>query len=182
MLLKRHIIIAIALLTAACASFNGNINAPWPTEIPEQSYFIESYKADAAEQRAASLERYLSWAKQFYLGSAFYNNGWLKVTKTAVTSLDSEQDKQIIQQKMVNLGRLVSPEWSKTTKTRVIYTRHISTWGSGLLKAIEENEQIAYIDKVTSDVHALLNREITPDDINSERYYATHYDEDDVFQ
>ena len=182
MLLKHHIIIAFALLVTACASFNNNTNKPWPTEIPERSYFIKYYEADPNEQSAASLDRYLSWAKQFYLGSTFYNNGWLKVTKTAVTSLDSEQDKETIQQKMTKLGELVSPEWSKTTKTRVIYTKHISTWGSGLLRAIEENEQISYIDKVTSDVYALLAREISPDDINSERYYTTDDEEDDVFQ
>lgn len=182
MSLKLNIIIALALLTSACVNFNNKTDAPWPAEIPEQSYFIEYYKVDANEQRSASLERYLSWVKQFYFGSTFYKNGWLKVTKTAVISLDSEKDKQVIQQKMTHLGKIISPEWSKTTKTRAIYTRHMSIWGSGLLEAIEENEQIAYIDKVTLDVHALLNRKISPDDINNERYYATRFEEDDVFQ
>ena len=182
MSLKLTIIMAFAVLTSACVSFNNNINESWPDEIPEQSYFISYYKADANEQRSASLKRYLSWVKKYYLGSTFYKNGWLKVTKTAVTSLDSDLDKQDMQEKMINLGRLISPEWSKTTKTRVIFTGHMSVWGSGLLTAIEKNESIAYIDKLTSDVQALLNREISPKDITSARYYPTDFDEDDVFQ
>ena len=72
---------------------------------------------------------------------------------------------------MLEIGRLVSPEWSKDNNYRVINTRHVSIWGNALNESIIKQEPFVVLDKVLADIKQLLSRTLTPEEIRYSRYY-----------
>jgi hypothetical protein len=51
-------------------------------------------------------------------------------------------------------------------------------WGNALRTAAEQNEQLAFVDKIEDDVDALLIKQLTSEDIVRERYYPVEdYDD-----
>lgn len=143
----------------------------WPASLPPQAYFVDYYIQDKANQEVLDLGEYLTWVKRFYLGWELYNQGWLKVADKLPQTLKSEEDKINSRNKVLNIGKLVAPEWAKDPRHRVINTRHLGIWGNAINESIVRSEQIQLLEKILTDVNDLLNKKIKPSDITSDRYY-----------
>ena len=101
-----------------------------------------------------------------------YPNGWNNITHDIVLKLKSAPTADNIKVKLDRLGLLISEEWAKNNKTRMISSYHVSVWGNALLKSLEQSETLELIDRVASDVDDLLARKIPAEIIVADRYYV----------
>lgn len=170
----KHTFIILAIVTAftgACSSTPGS-SAKWPSELPPEAYFKNYYLKDTAHQQVAPEDRYLLWVKRFYFGWELQARGWLQATQELVDTLPDAGDKQLAKAKSLEIAKLTSAEWAKDNCCRRINTRHIVVWANALNRSIVEHEQLKMLDKVLTDVQALLNESISPEDIQLGRYCA----------
>jgi hypothetical protein len=155
------------ILLSACT----HLKDQWPDQVPSRSQFIKSYNSDQPNKSVQTEQEYLLWVQRFYLGWEIYRRGWLQVTDELVAEVKDPTEKRIARKKMKNLGLKISREWAKKSKHRRIYTRHVAIWGNALLESLDKGESITLIDKVTSDVNALLAHKLEPKMITENRYY-----------
>lgn len=93
-------------------------------------------------------------------------------------SVDQEVDKTKLKRRMHKLGLNICIEWAQDNRFRNIDSSMIAVWGNALRTAAEQNEQLAFVDKIETDVSALLIKQLTAKDIVRERYYPVEdYDD-----
>ncbi len=176
---SKHIMISVFAILIACLSgcaLNKPQDPNWPNELPPRAYFLNQYQQDVTNKNIQSQEEYLSWIVRFYKGSELYPNGWNNITHDILLKLKNTPTADNIQAKLDQLGLLISEEWAKINKTRIINSLHVSVWGNALLKSLELNETLQLIDRVASDVDDLLARKIPAEVIAAERYYVQDED------
>lgn len=169
--MKRLFFIFISILLislTACSTVNQTQS--WPEAMPPKAYFVDYYNKDPEHQKVLSLDSYLRWIKRFYLGWELYRQGWLKVAHKLPQTVPPEEQAEV-KSKVLEIGRLVSPEWAKNQRYRVIHTQHLGIWGNAINESITRSEQNQLLDRIHKDVLALLDKEITPKDITEDRYY-----------
>ncbi|MBX2808742.1 MAG: hypothetical protein KTR20_08940 [Cellvibrionaceae bacterium] len=176
--MKAISLLVVLLCISSCATLP--TGDAWPDSIPPQAYFSAYYAQDPAHQQVSTEANYLKWIKRFYFGWELYGRGWLQATEELLDALDSPQAQASGRQLMADIGRLVSAEWAKDSRYRVINTRHISVWGNTLNDAIVKGEALLILERLLADVNALLNKDITPAAIRASRYYPD--DVDDFFK
>lgn len=169
------LVFIISLQGCAISTVNQTV---WPTELPPQSYFEDQYGQDAINANYQAIDQYLIWVMRFYQGWELYPNGWNKVTDDLLFSIKEPEIAQEIEEKMTEIGLLISGEWAKNNETRMINTRHVSIWGNALLKSIEQGETMAIINRVHDDVEDLLAKRISASVITENRFYS----EEDIFK
>jgi len=166
-----YLFILLISVISGCAT--NKIQDPnWPNELPPRAYFLEQYQHDLTNQKTQNQEEYLTWIVRFYKGSDLYPNGWNNITQDIVLKLKSAPTADNIKVKLDRLGLLISEEWAKNNKTRMISSYHVSVWGNALLKSLEQSETLELIDRVASDVDDLLARKIPAEIIVADRYYV----------
>ncbi len=165
-------IIYIILFALSGCAINKPQESSWPNELPPRAYFLDQYQQDITNKSIQSQEEYLLWIVRFYKGSDLYPNGWHNITQDIVLKLKNSPTTDNVQAKLDQLGLLISEEWAKNNKTRMINSLHVSVWGNALLKSLEQNETLHLIDRVTSDVDDLLARKLPVETILAERYYV----------
>lgn len=159
------------LLLGGCSSLQ---ESDWPRGIPAQSYFLEYYEQDAANQVLQSEADYLRWIKRFYTGLPPIP-GWLELSEQAMGELSSGVAQEL-QNDTYRLGRDISAEWAKNDQVRRIDTRMINIWRDAFLEARNRSEVLKYLDLWQADVNDLLSGELSDDDIYFERYYVDEFD------
>ena len=169
-------ILALIILSLSGCATNKPQTSSWPNELPPQAYFLDQYQQDLTNKKLQNQGEYLIWIVRFYKGSDLYPNGWNNITQDIVLKLKNSPTADSIKIKLDRLGLLISEEWAKNNKTRMISSYHVSVWGNALLKSLEQNETLALIDRVASDVDDLLARKIPVEVIAAERYYAQDED------
>ena len=166
-----YLFILLISVISGCAT--NKIQDPnWPNELPPRAYFLDQYQQDLTNQKTQNQEEYLTWIVRFYKGSDLYPNGWNNITQDIVLKLKSAPTADNIKVKLNLLGLLISEEWAKNNKTRMISSYHVSVWGNALLKSLEQSETLELIDRVASDVDDLLARKIPAEIIVADRYYV----------
>jgi hypothetical protein len=174
---KPFFYLALSLIFSGCASVKEK--KTWPAEIPPIHVYTDYYSQDVGHQTALTEQEYLLWVHRFYYGWALYNRGWLKATDELVATLKTENDKKDAKEKMLAIGKLVSPEWAKNKQYRVINSRHLGIWGNAINSSILAKEQMLMLDKILLDVQLLLEKRVEPNSIIEARYYLA--DSDDPF-
>ena len=171
MILRALFLSSLFLLLSACSSGAYHGSQPvWSDDIPARQYFIDHYRAGAfAEVQSES--DYLLWVQRFYLGWELYGRGWLKATEELAQTLSPGKERELAREKALAIGHLVSAEWAKNTRYRVINTRHLNIWGNALNKSVVKKEQLFVLDKILLDVNTLLQRTLAPQEIAYSRYY-----------
>lgn len=144
----------------------------WPEDLPPRAYFLKQYQQDTVNKNIQNQEEYLTWIIRFYKGWELYPSGWNNITQEVLLKLKNRQAANKVKVKMERLGLLISEEWAKNNKTRIINTRHVSVWGSALLKSLDHDETLQLIDRVSMDIDNLLAHKIAVDAIAADRYYA----------
>ncbi|AEG01882.1 hypothetical protein [Methylomonas methanica] len=172
----RRVIILGILLLPACATVQEN-DTDWPAQLPPHGYFLRSYQGDAINAGLQPLAQYLLWVKRFYRGWELYPSGWENVTRDLLLRVKQPELADEIEEKMGRLGLVISAEWAKNNRTRLINSRHVSIWGNALLKSLEQGETLQILERVAADVDDLLHHRISADVITASRFYA----EDDIF-
>lgn len=172
------LIAATTFFLSSCAN-----HAPkeklWPTDMPPRSDFVAAYEADLENKKDQDLDEYLLWVFRFYQGWELYRNGWSQVINDSLIGVTEPAVAAEIKTKMVFMGSSIACEWAKNKKDRRILTRHVVVWGNALIESIKRGERLSLIDKVLSDVAAILDQKIGKDDVKAERYYPK--DKDDIF-
>jgi len=161
----------ILLALSGCAT-NKPQDPNWPNELPPRAYFLDQYQLDLTNKNIQNQEEYLLWVVRFYKGSDLYPNGWHNITQDIVLKLKNSPTIDNVQAKLDRLGLLISEEWAKNNKTRMINSLHVSVWGNALLKSLEQNETLQLIDRVANDVDDLLARRLPVETIAADRYYV----------
>ena len=172
-------VIVVSLLLSACAN-QAPKEAQWPAEMPPRSFFVAAYEADNANKQDQKLDEYLLWVFRFYKGWELYRNGWSQVINDSLIGVTDPVVAHEIKTKMEFMGVNISREWAKNKKDRRILTRHVVVWGNALIESIKRGQRLTLINRVLSDVAAILDNKIDSDDIKAERYYPK--DKDDVFR
>jgi hypothetical protein len=166
-----YVFILLISILSGCAT-NKPQEPIWPNELPPRAYFLDQYQQDLTNKKIQDQEEYLSWIVRFYKGSDLYPNGWNNITQDIVFKLKNSPIAENIKVKLDRLGLLISEEWAKNNKTRMISSYHVSVWGNALLKSLEQSETLQLIDRVASDVDDLLARKIPAEIIVADRYYV----------
>lgn len=159
----------LALVAASCA------RAPvqpveWPDDLPPISHYHQIYDQDEENQAAQSRTKYLEWVVRFYHGWKLHQDGWHATTRDVLHGIEDGPGKQRLKRKMAHLGRMISGEWAKNSRSRRIRSRQLSVWGQALLDSIERGDEETLIDQVTHDVGALLSGDLDPAEITLARY------------
>lgn len=171
------IILSMVLLTA-CVNRPPNASH-WPADMPSRDFFVAAFNTDLENKADQKLDDYLLWVVRFYKGWELYRNGWSQVTEDSLIGVTDPALRQEIKTKMDFIGWSIACEWAKSKKDRRILTRHVVVWGNALIESIKRGEELKLINRVVSDVTAILESKIDLDDIKAERYYPK--DKDDAF-
>lgn len=140
----------------------------WPEKLPPQQYFIRAWQADTANQPLQDLEDYLLWVSRFYEGRPGIM-GWNSMTEALLQNV-GEQRRERMEQQRRELGMKIAAEWAKHNNTRLIDTAMLSLWGSVMIAKPGPEYQMTAMQAIARDVEALLNEELTPEQITEERY------------
>lgn len=153
--------------------------AAWPSNLPPRALYETAWKQDPINKKIQSLNSYLRWVIRFYQGWPVYDYGWLDITRDVLNSIKDPVEKELIAQRLVEMGQLISLEWSKDSPDRYIRTPTISTWGDALREAIERKEVQVLANRIFHDIDQLANQQLALNEITLKRYYDT--EEEDFF-
>ena len=165
--------ILILLTLVGCKTLT---TAPaWPSDLPERQIFVDKYLSNRQVKTESPkvIEAHLSWIIRFYQGTVLYPNGWNRVSKRFLASIESPEDREEIAVRIRSLGILIANEWAQDNDVRRINSSHVATWGSALRTSAEQNDQKNYITKVERDVNALIDGTVKSSEISYERYYQS---------
>ncbi len=149
----------------------------WPNELPTYDTFLDDYRRDPTNARYQTLAQYLSWVKRFYLGWELYPRGWVHLSQDLLFRIDDPLLAAELKDRLANLSAVIASEWAKDNRVRHIDTRQVSIWGNALLTSLRYGETLSIPERVTEDVHDLLNNRISSEVITENRFYA----EEDIF-
>jgi hypothetical protein len=164
------ILIALSVLSAACAMAPYKA-VKWPGNLPPMDYYENMYDRDRVNQKLQSRKSYLKWVVRFYEGWDLYQDGWHNTTRDILLGIENPSVRRRVKSKLARLGKLMSAEWAKEKPGRVIQSRELSIWGQALLKAVNNNQEEEFVDRVARDVNALLAGEMDRTDIALSRYF-----------
>lgn len=176
-MLIRYVLQTLSLATSAGCGLGPVRDIDWPEDIPPRSYYDRLYDSDAADRAAQTKDEYLTSVMRLYLGWEGFPRGWRDIKREAAATVSSERS-EVVRNKFSRLGEFISGEWAKNSTSRVIFTSTVAAWGDALFEAAERQEIEALLDRVGEDVKSLLARQLDPEAITLDRYYA---DTDDEF-
>lgn len=159
------------LVLTACTTLGGQ--KTWPENLPPRQVFVDGYlsKRNLSTVEDAVLDAHLVWIKRFYQGTLVYPNGWNRASRLFLESVDSEHTRTELQNKLYALGIEIAIEWAQSNEIRLINSANIATWGSAMQTAAEHGDHSAFVNKVESDVTALIAKTLQASEIRYERYY-----------
>lgn len=156
------------VLLSAC----GGLRSPevaWPENLPPQQYFRMVYAADEANHALQSEADYLRWVVRFYEGSMAMPTGWNDITRSLQSGLD-KAGQEALEEKRRRLGLLISAEWAKDNRVRMVDTGMLSLWGDVMQALPEPQQRLAALDAIIDDVQELRAEELEPAAIDAARY------------
>lgn len=166
-----YVFMFVVLALQGCAT--QQVKVPiWPGELPPRTYFLDQYQQDVVNKNSQSLDEYLKWVIRFYKGWDLYPSGWDNITQEVLLKINKYPAAGEIRVKLDRLGLIISAEWAKNNKTRIINTRLVALWGNSLIKSLEHGETLQLINRVAADINNLLTRKLAVDAIATDRYYA----------
>lgn len=165
-LLRSFLAIWLVLILASCLTTGIR---QWPSELPEQSLFIRTYRADIQNQLVQSQKTYLEWVVGFYQGTLIHPTGWLDVEARLFRNADPLVSTSLAE-RVEALGILIGAEWAKANEIRIIDNRMLALWGSTLQLMQSPDEQLAAIDIILSDINELFDGRLYAEDITEARY------------
>ncbi|MCH2347955.1 MAG: hypothetical protein MK299_11300 [Pseudomonadales bacterium] len=165
-IVKYGLISFLCLTLCACR----NTDLPnWPSELPEQHYFVSAYQSDINNTAAQSQQEYLQWVLSFYEGNLVVPTGWLYIQNLVVRSAQPEL-KEKLELHLTTLGGKIAAEWAKANEHRTIDSRMLGIWGSVLQLAEGPEQQQKTIQLIGEDVNALLEKDLLAAEIQDVRY------------
>lgn len=168
----RSIFIVLALLSlSACQSFDSVQR--WPSDLPNKQIYIDAYlkKRDLKSAPSDVMDTHLSWILRFYQGTLLYPNGWNQATQQFLATIENNKTKREVRKRMRQLGIAIANEWAQDNHYRNIDNTNVAIWGSALREAASRNDHLNFVAMVENDVARLIAREISPNEIEYERYY-----------
>ena len=164
--------ILTALSIAGCQTYK--LDSSWPTDMPKRQLFIDGYldKRGIKTASESELGYHLGWIKRFYQGTTLYPVGWLSASQRYLGSIESPNQKTIIEKRLETLGVKIANEWAQDNSIRLINNSNIATWASAMRTAAERQEHQSFLDKVEKDVDALVSGKMSMREISYERYFA----------
>jgi hypothetical protein len=171
-MLRIPILIALTVLLAACVARAPT--PPWPDGAASPTVFRAEWRRSADNQRLQAEEEYLLWVTRFYTGNGPVP-GWLDMTEQVLQRVAPEA-RADIDARLLELGARIGREWAKDNSIRRLSTRSAGVWRDALLEALARNELDAYLDRLSTDVDALLSGALDNAAIRFERYYLDEFD------
>lgn len=169
---RSFLLLLLPFILFACAQPKklDSIEANWPEDIPEYSYYKTLYSNDKHNQAIQGEDDYLKWIVRFYKGWSGFSRGWQDVTDELVDSVEPER-KEIVRQKLVALGKQVSGEWAKRSDERLIYTKTLSIWGNALSESIYLEQVEPIVDSISTDADSMMSQQLQAEAITMKRYF-----------
>ena len=168
----RYLLVVFAFTVTACAPQQVR-ESSWPGYLPLRSYFLAVYEQDETNKQQQTEEEYLAWVVRYYEGWEFYPRGWNQIAQEIVQAQKEPKAVDNVKAKLQSLGLLISAEWAKNNRTRLIHTRQVALWANAMATAIAQGETLKLLDMVLSDVKAILAGKLTAEAIGPSRYDAT---------
>ena len=167
------IILLMSVLLASCSApvKEGALENNWPGDIPQYGYYEQLYLQDEDNQTVQTQDDYLTWVKRFFKGWIGFAKGWHDVSQQIVENVPT-QDHDTIRDQLADMGKRVSGEWAKKSKKRLIYTKDLAIWGDALSEALYHEQILETVQSIDRDINALLNKEITSNEITMDRYFS----------
>jgi hypothetical protein len=180
-LINRIILLVCLALLGACSNVGKNPE-DWPAELPPRDYFVTYYEGDPAHAQEVSLDNYLLWVARYYQGWVLYDRGWLDTTEEVLASVADVAERETVRLQLEEVGRLVSAEWAKNNKYRLIDTRMLLVWGNALQDSMASGTQTALLDAALADIKAVLAGDLASSEVTDSRYAGgADPNEDDPF-
>lgn len=155
----RYLALIPAIWLGGCASLDRCGN---------ESYFDRVWRQDALNREVQSREDYLEWVASFYAGSPFIP-GWTRRQAELAASVDPAEAR-IAEPQLECLGRLLSSEWAKDNRIRLVGSDLIVLWASVLSEARDEGRLVDALDALLADVRSLLAGALDAGEITPDRY------------
>lgn len=171
-MLRLSLILLLTTLLTGCVTRPPEL--PWPAGIPARAQFVAEWQRSESNQPLQSEAEYLLWVTRFYTG---YNAvpGWLNMTEQVLQRTPAER-RAATGARLHELGSRIGAEWAKDNAVRRLNTRSAGVWRDALLEALARDELDAYLERLSTDVDALLAGELSNDAIRFERYYVDEFD------
>lgn len=166
-----YVFVLVVLTLPSCATQQVK-SSIWSDDLPPRTYFLDRYQQDVVNKNSQGQDEYLKWVTRFYKGWELYPSGWDNISQQVLLKLNKHPAAGEIRVKLERLGLIISAEWAKNNKTRIINTRLVALWGNALIKSLEHGETLQLIDHVAADINNLLTRKLAIDAIAADRYYA----------
>lgn len=151
--------LALFVVIVGCAS---------PARSVGTSYFDRAWRQDPRNAAVQSLASYRAWVALFYEGSALLP-GWTRRQDELCASVDPATAR-LAEPLLECLGRLLSSEWAKDNRMRLIESNHLQIWAACLNAALDEGRLIEGLDVVLADVRVLLSGDLSGAEVTGERY------------
>ena len=158
----------LAVLPTACASPE-YAKGDWPRELPPQSYYARVYEDDARNRNVQPPEQYFTWVVRYYEGYGLAP-GWLKNQSTLSSDLGTDEYVLLVP-KLSHLAQITSAEWAKHNDVRRIDTQMLTLWGKMLRKAHDAHRLDEAVDRLLSDVRAIVAGRLDAAAITPDRYH-----------
>jgi hypothetical protein len=171
-MLRIPLLLALIALLAACVSRPPG--PEWPSGIPARDYFRAEWRESVDNQPLQGEDEYFLWVTRFYEGYGAVP-GWLNMTTQVLQRLPAAQ-RDAIGARLFELGGRIGAEWAKDNSVRLLTTRSAGVWRDALLEALARDELDSYLDRLSTDVDALLSGALHNDAIRFERYYIDEFD------
>ncbi|MDX1490357.1 MAG: hypothetical protein R3332_03665 [Pseudohongiellaceae bacterium] len=157
----------LLVLLQSCSSTR--VIEDWPSQLPEQAYFLDVYHADEKNRQLQSELDYLTWVVRFYQGWELMPTGWKDLRENMLFGLVGADLKQM-QQELRYLGAQISAEWAKDNSVRKIDTAMLSLWGSVIQSDFALEARKSSMQLITEDVERVLDGSLEAEAVNEQRY------------
>ncbi|MBI2930555.1 MAG: hypothetical protein HYY16_02795 [Planctomycetes bacterium] len=158
----------IAMLAMVGCTIPRYAKGEWPEDLPSEAYYARTYLADARNRELQTPQEYFDWVLRFYKGY-MVATGW-HVHELALVKLISAEEYIILAPQLAHLGTIISAEWAKHNSLRRITNETLALWGRVLKAGAKQNRAGEALERLTADVHAILDDELRKADVTAERY------------
>jgi hypothetical protein len=166
--LHKLLALTVMLALSGCSASVRKADS-WPSQLPARHHFLQIYAADQNNAAIQPREQYLTWVRRFFEGSELYAWGFLDLEALVLDGMEGEAAVSL-KRKLDDVGTKIGGEWAKDRSVKRISTVMLSIRAEAIQNALAAGSVEPLMDRIRSDVAAVLSGELVAAEITPDRY------------